>query len=114
MYHLKICNQIKLICFIKFVVHKINSEMVKSRMVVLNKRRKTDLSFMYHLKICNQIKLIYFIKFVVHKINSKMVKFRMVVLNKKRKTDMSDTDVTVEWMLYITTEILVVEKERKN
>jgi hypothetical protein len=28
MYHFKIYNQIKLVCFIKFVIHKINSDIV--------------------------------------------------------------------------------------
>jgi hypothetical protein len=35
MYHFKNCNRIKLICFIKFVVHEINYKIVKSEMVVL-------------------------------------------------------------------------------
>jgi hypothetical protein len=43
MYHFKICNRIKLVYFLKFVVHKINSEMVKSRMVVLTGRKKSDM-----------------------------------------------------------------------
>jgi hypothetical protein len=42
MYHSKILNRIKLYCFLKFVVHKLNSEMVKSGMVVLTEREKTD------------------------------------------------------------------------
>jgi hypothetical protein len=44
MYGFKICNRIKLVCFIKFVVHKINYEMVKSRMVVLTEREKSDVT----------------------------------------------------------------------
>jgi hypothetical protein len=43
MYHFKICNRIKLVYFLKFVVHKINSKMVKFRMVVLNGRKKSDM-----------------------------------------------------------------------
>jgi hypothetical protein len=35
---LKFYNRIKLICFLKFVVHKINSEMIKFEMVVLIKK----------------------------------------------------------------------------
>jgi hypothetical protein len=44
MYGFKICNRIKLVCFIKFVVHKMKSEMVKSRMVVLTEREKSDVT----------------------------------------------------------------------
>jgi hypothetical protein len=44
MYHFKICNRIKLVCFLKFVVHEMNSEMVKSGMVVLTEREKTDIT----------------------------------------------------------------------
>jgi hypothetical protein len=44
MYHFKICNRIKLVCFLKFIVHKMNSEMVKSRMLVLIRREKTDVT----------------------------------------------------------------------
>jgi hypothetical protein len=42
MYHFKICNRIKLVCFVKFVVHEINFEMVKFKIVVLTEREKTD------------------------------------------------------------------------
>jgi hypothetical protein len=42
MYRCKICNQIKLIYFLKFVVHEINSKTVKSEMVVLTEREKAD------------------------------------------------------------------------
>jgi hypothetical protein len=38
MYHFKICNRIMLVCFLKFIVHKMNSEMVESGMVVLTRR----------------------------------------------------------------------------
>jgi hypothetical protein len=41
MYCFKICNQIKLIYFLKFVDHKINSKMIKSGMVVLTEREKS-------------------------------------------------------------------------
>jgi hypothetical protein len=44
MYCFKFCNRIKLVCFLKFVVHEINSEMVKSGMVVLTRREKTDVT----------------------------------------------------------------------
>jgi hypothetical protein len=44
MYHFKICNRIKLIYFLKFFVHEINSEMVKYRIVVLTKKEKTDIA----------------------------------------------------------------------
>jgi hypothetical protein len=42
MYRCKICNQIMLIYFLKFVVHEINSKTVKSKMVVLTGREKID------------------------------------------------------------------------
>jgi hypothetical protein len=42
MYSSKILNRIKLDCFLKFVVHELNSEMVKSGMMVLTKREKAD------------------------------------------------------------------------
>jgi hypothetical protein len=38
MYRSKILNQLKLDCFLKFVDHELNSEMVKSEMVVLTRR----------------------------------------------------------------------------
>jgi hypothetical protein len=44
MYCFKICNRTKLICFIKFVIHKMNFEMVKSKMVVLTEREKTNVT----------------------------------------------------------------------
>jgi hypothetical protein len=44
MYRSKILNRIKLDCFLKFVVHKLNSEMVKSGMVVLTVRGKLDVT----------------------------------------------------------------------
>jgi hypothetical protein len=42
MYHSKILNRVQLYCFLKFVVHKLNSKMVKSEMVVLTRREKVD------------------------------------------------------------------------
>jgi hypothetical protein len=42
MYRSKILNRIKLDCFIKFIVHELNSEMVNSGMVLLTGREKTD------------------------------------------------------------------------
>jgi hypothetical protein len=44
MYHFKICNRIKLVCFLKFIVHEMNSKMVKSGIVVLTEREKTDIT----------------------------------------------------------------------
>jgi hypothetical protein len=37
-------NRIKLVCFLKFVVYKINSEMVKSGMMVLTGRENIDIA----------------------------------------------------------------------
>jgi hypothetical protein len=42
MYHSKNLNRIKLHYFLKFVVHELNSEMVKSKMVMLIEREKAD------------------------------------------------------------------------
>jgi hypothetical protein len=44
MYHFKIYNRIKLVCFLKFVVHEMNSKMVKSGMMVLTGREKVDVA----------------------------------------------------------------------
>jgi hypothetical protein len=44
MYCFKICNRIKLVCVLKFVVYKINFEMVKSEIMVLIRREKTDMN----------------------------------------------------------------------
>jgi hypothetical protein len=44
MYHSKILNRIKLDCFLKFVVHELNSEMVKSGIMMLTEREKTDVT----------------------------------------------------------------------
>jgi hypothetical protein len=44
MYRFKICNQIKLVCFLKFIIHEINPEMVKSETVVLTGREKVDMN----------------------------------------------------------------------
>jgi hypothetical protein len=44
MYHYKILNRIKLDCFLKFVVHELNSEMVKSGMMLLTGREKTNVA----------------------------------------------------------------------
>jgi hypothetical protein len=43
---LKICNRINLVCFLKFVVHKINSEIVKSQIMVVTERQKTNVTDM--------------------------------------------------------------------
>jgi hypothetical protein len=42
MYRFKIYNRIKLVCFLKFIVYEINSEMIKSEMVVLTRRENAD------------------------------------------------------------------------
>jgi hypothetical protein len=42
MCHSKILNRIKLDYFLKFVIHKFNYVMVKSRIMVLSKREKVD------------------------------------------------------------------------
>jgi hypothetical protein len=42
MYHSKILNRIKLDCFLKFVVHEMNSEMFKSKMVMLTSRENAN------------------------------------------------------------------------
>jgi hypothetical protein len=44
MYRFKICNLIKLVCFLKFVVYKINSEMIKYEMMALTGWEKTDVA----------------------------------------------------------------------
>jgi hypothetical protein len=43
---LKFCNRINLVCFLKFVVHKINSEIVKSQIMVVTERQKTNVTDM--------------------------------------------------------------------
>jgi hypothetical protein len=48
-------------------VHKINSKIVKSRIVMLTKRKKT-----------------------------KIVKSKMMILTKRKKTDVSNTDMTMD------------------
>jgi hypothetical protein len=40
----KICNKIQLIYFIKFVVHKMNSEMIKSVIVMLIEKENVDVT----------------------------------------------------------------------
>jgi hypothetical protein len=44
MYGSKILNRIKLDCFLKLVVHELNSEMVKSGMMLLTEREKTNVA----------------------------------------------------------------------
>jgi hypothetical protein len=44
MYHFKIYNRIKLICFLKFIIYKINYKMIKSRIVMLTERENTDVT----------------------------------------------------------------------
>jgi hypothetical protein len=40
----KILNQIKLDYFLKFIVHKLNFEIVRSKMMLLTKREKIDMT----------------------------------------------------------------------
>jgi hypothetical protein len=51
MYHSKILNQIKLHYFLKFVVHKLNSKMVMSGIMVLIEREKADVVVGYKLQL---------------------------------------------------------------
>jgi hypothetical protein len=44
MYGSKILNQIKLDCFLKFIVHKLNYEMAKSEMAALTRREKSNVT----------------------------------------------------------------------
>jgi hypothetical protein len=44
MYGSKILNRIKLDCFLKFVVHELNSKMVKSEMLLLTGREKANVT----------------------------------------------------------------------
>jgi hypothetical protein len=44
MYRSKILNQINLDYLLKFVVHKLNSEMVKSEIMMLTERKKSDIT----------------------------------------------------------------------
>jgi hypothetical protein len=44
MYRYKILNQIKLDYFLKYIVHELNYEMVKSKMMVLAGRENTDIT----------------------------------------------------------------------
>jgi hypothetical protein len=50
MYHSKILNRIKLDCFLKFVVKELNSEIVKSVMVLLTRREKADVEIVVREK----------------------------------------------------------------
>jgi hypothetical protein len=43
MYLSKNCNLIKLVLFLKFIIHKINSEMIKSEIMMLTRKEKTDM-----------------------------------------------------------------------
>jgi hypothetical protein len=42
MYRSKILNRTKLDCFLKFIIHELNFEMIKSGMMVLTEREKAD------------------------------------------------------------------------
>jgi hypothetical protein len=44
MHRFKICNRIKLLCFLKFVVHEINSQMFKFEMMVLTGRENANVT----------------------------------------------------------------------
>jgi hypothetical protein len=44
MYRYKILNQIKLDYFLKYIVHELNSKMVKFKMMVLTGRENTDIT----------------------------------------------------------------------
>jgi hypothetical protein len=50
MYRFKILNRIKLDCFFKFIVHELNSEMVKSEIVMLTGKEKTDVTVGWKLQ----------------------------------------------------------------
>jgi hypothetical protein len=47
MYHYKILNRIKLYCFLKFVVHELNSKMVNG--MVLTEKEMTDVVVVWKL-----------------------------------------------------------------
>jgi hypothetical protein len=51
MYHSKILNQIKLHYFLKFVVHKLNSTIVMSGIMVLIEREKVDVVVGYKAQL---------------------------------------------------------------
>jgi hypothetical protein len=40
MYRFRIYNRIEFVCFLKFIVHEMNSEMAKSGMMVLIERKR--------------------------------------------------------------------------
>jgi hypothetical protein len=42
MYRFKICNRINLDCFLKFIVHELNSEIILFEMVMLTVSEKVD------------------------------------------------------------------------
>jgi hypothetical protein len=42
MYLSKNCNLIKLVLFLKFIIHEINSKIIKSEMMMLTIKEKTD------------------------------------------------------------------------
>jgi hypothetical protein len=53
MYYGEICNRIKLVCFFKFIVYKINL-----KMVVLTERKKTDITDTDELNITTGARMI--------------------------------------------------------
>jgi hypothetical protein len=44
MYHFKICNRIKLLYFLNFIIHEINSEMIKFEIIVVTRKEKYDMT----------------------------------------------------------------------
>jgi hypothetical protein len=44
MYHFKILNQIKLDYFLKFVIHELNSKIVKSEIMIVAMRENIDMT----------------------------------------------------------------------
>jgi hypothetical protein len=50
MYRYKILNRIKLDYFLKFIIHELNSEIVKFEMVVLTVREKVDVTVGWKLQ----------------------------------------------------------------
>jgi hypothetical protein len=46
------CNRIKLVCFLKFVAYKMNSEIIMSRIVVLVESEKSNVAVSLRLLFC--------------------------------------------------------------
>jgi hypothetical protein len=47
MYCFKILNQIKLVFLLKFIVHELNYKIIKSEIILLSEREKTDANKIY-------------------------------------------------------------------